>query len=373
LKQFAAWLDEERGRMTADKIGVLIVDDSRVARMLLVHLLESDPMIRVLGAVDSGQAALEFLRNKQPDVVLMDIQMPRLDGFETTRLIMESQPVPIVICTATSDSREVAITFRSMEAGAVACIEKPVAPEHPEYETVVRNLIDTIKLMSEVKVVRRWPRSSSILRPVSRTTNSDAVTNGIRMIGIGASTGGPLVLQTILASLPKNFSVPILIVQHIAPGFLSGLVQWLNDTTGLHVHVAAHDTPPLAGHAYLAPDDLQMSIGRSGRIRLTREEPENSLRPAVSYLFRSLAEVFGPDALGILLSGMGKDGAAELKMMKDYGAITIAQDRDSSVVHGMPGEAIGLGGATYVLAADKIAENLITLVKRRQAAGGVQT
>jgi two-component system chemotaxis response regulator CheB len=116
-----------------------------------------------------------------------------------------------------------------------------------------------------------------------------------------------------------------------------------------------------------------MSIGRSGRIRLTREEPENSLRPAVSYLFRSLAEVFGPDALGILLSGMGKDGAAELKMMKDYGAITIAQDRDSSVVHGMPGEAIGLGGATYVLAADKIAENLITLVKRRQAAGGVQT
>jgi two-component system chemotaxis response regulator CheB len=357
--------------MTDDKINVLVVDDSRTARMLLVHLLESDPRIHVLDAVDSGQAALELLKDRKPDVVLMDIQMPRLDGFETTRRIMETQPVPIIICTATTDPKEVATTFRAMEAGAVACLEKPVAPEHPDYAEQVRSLLETVKLMSEVKVVRRWPRSRSNLAATAATPAIvEARRNGIRLIGIGASTGGPPVLQTIMAGLPKDFSVPLLIVQHIAHGFLSGLVEWLSQTTAWQVHIAGHDTLPLAGHAYLAPDDLHMGVSRSGRIRLTHEEPENNLRPAVSFLFRSMAEICGSDALGVLLSGMGKDGAAELKLMKDNGATTIAQDRESSVVHGMPGEAIELGGATHVLSADKIADTLITLVKRRQAVGG---
>src|SRR6266853_2793060 len=155
--------------MADNKIDVLVVDDSKVARMLLVHLLESDPRIRVIDAVESGQAALEFLKDKMPDVVLMDIQMPRLDGFETTRRIMETQPVPIIICTATTDPKEVATTFRSMEAGAVACLEKPVAPEHPDHAEKVRSRLETIKLMSEVKVVRRWPRSRSNLAATAAT------------------------------------------------------------------------------------------------------------------------------------------------------------------------------------------------------------
>jgi two-component system chemotaxis response regulator CheB len=180
------------------------------------------------------------------------------------------------------------------------------------------------------------------------------------------------VLQTILASLPKDFSVPILIVQHIAHGFLPGLVEWLNQTTGLQVHIAAHGVCPLPGHVYFAPDDLHMGVSSSGRIFLAREEPENGLRPAVSYLLRSLAEVCGPNALGILLSGMGRDGAMELRLMKDRGATTIAQDRESSVVHGMPGEAIQLGGVTHVLAAEKIADSLITLANRRSVAGGIE-
>lgn len=360
--------------MRTDKIDVLVVDDSKVARMLLVHLLESDPQIRVIGAVESGQAALDFLVERKPDVVLMDIQMPHLDGFETTRRIMETAPLPIIICTATTDPRELATTFRSMEAGAVACLEKPAAPEHPDYESLVRNLLESIKLMSEVKVVRRWPRSRSNLRAnAGLSAGPTAGSGGIRLIGIGASTGGPPVLQTILGNLPKEFSVPILIVQHIARGFLSGLVEWLNETTGMQVHIAAHNTAPLPGHAYLAPDDLQMSVSRSGRILLSGEPPESNLRPAVSHLFRSLAQGLGPDALGVLLTGMGKDGAAELKLMKDRGAITIAQDRESSVVHGMPGEAIELGGATLILPADKIADTLTTLVKRRRSAGGNQS
>lgn len=352
------------------KIKVLVADDSQVVRMLLLHLLESDPEIQVVGAVADGQAAVDFVRENQPDVVLMDIHMPRMDGFEATRCIMETQPVPIVICSATTHPAEMANTFRLMEAGAVACVEKPVAREHTDFEHLVANLLQTVKLMSEVKVVRRWPRSrlAAAPAPASRPAAEKAAPAGIRVVGIGASTGGPPLLQTILASLPKDFRVPILVVQHIARGFLPGLAEWLNETTGLRVHVASYGANPLPGHVYLAPDDFHMGLGADGRILLAREEPENGVRPAVSYLFRSLAETCGPNALGVLLSGMGRDGAAELKLMKDRGAITIAQDRDSSVVHGMPGVAIELGGATHVLPADRIADALLTLVNRKNGA-----
>jgi len=262
-----------------------------------------------------------------------------------------------------------------MEAGAVACVEKPVAREHADFEQRVTNLLQTVKLMSEVKVVRRWPRSRStpLLAPAARPVELKPAPAGVTLVGIGASTGGPPILRTILSSLPKDFPAAILIVQHIAHGFLPGLVEWLNQTTGLQVHVASHGTCPLPGHAYLAPDDFHMGVSASGRMVLARGEPENGLRPSVSFFFRSMAEVFGQNALGVLLSGMGKDGAAELKLMKDSGAITIAQDRESSIVHGMPGEAIELGGATLVLAADSIADTLITLVNRRHTAGGIES
>ncbi len=352
--------------MTSQKINVLIADDSKLMRMLLVHLLESDPQIHVIGAVNDGQAAVDFVRVKKPDVIVMDIHMPNLDGFEATRLIMETEPVPIIICSATTDTKEVVITFRMMEAGAVACVEKPVAREHADFERLATNLLDAVKLMSEVKVVRRWPRAGSTTtiaaRPVERKPSPGKVT----LVGIGASTGGPLVLQTILSSLTKDFPCALLIVQHVARGFLPGMVEWLNQTTGLPVHVASHGTIPLPGHAYLAADDFHMGVGIGGRIIMSGEEPENGLRPAVSYLFRSLAELCGPDSVGVLLTGMGKDGAAELKLMRDNGAVTIAQDRESSIVHGMPGEAIQIGGAMYVLAADKIASTLISVANRLQ-------
>jgi two-component system chemotaxis response regulator CheB len=173
------------------------------------------------------------------------------------------------------------------------------------------------------------------------------------------------VLQTILSGLSKDFPAPLLIVQHIARGFLPGLVEWLNQTTGLHVHVAAHGALLQPGHAYIAPDDFHFGVGPGGRAMLAREEPENGVRPAVSYLFRSLAQICGSSAIGVLLTGMGKDGAAELKEMRERGAWTIAQDRDSSVVHGMPGEAILLDAAAQILPADRIAAALIARVRRR--------
>jgi two-component system chemotaxis response regulator CheB len=280
---------------------------------------------------------------------------------------MEMHPVPIIVCTATTDPKEVATTFRVMEAGALACVEKPVGREHPNFDQVAAHLRQTVKLMSEVKVVRRWPRARLAANgpPVARPGDPNRAPVPIRVVGMGASTGGPQVLHQILTGLPKTFPVPILIVQHIARGFLPGLVEWLRQTTSLQIDVGAPGVWPLAGHVYLAPDDLQIGISVSGRILLTNDAPENGLRPAVSHLFRSLAQVCGPGAVGVLLTGMGKDGAAELKLMKDSGAVTIAQDRESALVHGMPGEAIAVGGATHVLAADKIAEGLLAVVARR--------
>ncbi len=356
-------------------IKVLVADDSKVARMLLVHLLEADPKMRILGVVNDGQAAVDFLQERKPDVLLMDLHMPGLDGFEATRRIMETCPLPIVICTATMNAREVAFTFRSLEAGAVACVEKPVSRQHPDYEALAANLVQTVRLMSEVKVVRRWPRTRAGAPAEEASADIAAKPSpaGVRLIGMGASTGGPPVLQTILAGLPKGFPVPVLIVQHIAHGFLPGLVEWLNQTTGWQVQIAGHAMIPLPGHAYLAPDDFHMGVAPSGRIILSREEAIGGLRPAVAFLFRTLAEVCGAQAVGVILTGMGRDGATELKLMRDAGAETIAQSRESSVIHGMPGEAIALGGASHVLATDKIAGALAMLVQRQATARESET
>jgi two-component system, chemotaxis family, protein-glutamate methylesterase/glutaminase len=297
----------------------------------------------------------------------MDIHMPKLDGFEATRRIMESHPTPIVSVSGSWDRREVAMTFHAIEAGALAAIPRPLGVGHPRHADSAAGLISTVKLMSELKVVRRWGRSSRAQavprQPRAEGTGLERAPDRITLVAVGASTGGPVVLQTILSSLPGDFPVPVLIVQHIAAGFTEGFVDWLTGTSNLPVCVAAEGEVALPGKAYVAPDGVHMKVNVGGTIALTQDEPENGLRPSVSCLFRSVANVYGRDAVGVLLTGMGKGGAAELKRMKDAGAVTIAQDEESSVVHGMPGEAIQLGAATYVLSPERIAAALTNLVR----------
>lgn len=340
-------------------IKVLIVDDSKVQQEFLAHLLSSDSDIKVVGVANSGYEALELVKVKKPDVITMDIHMPGMDGYETTRTIMETVPIPIVIVSGSVKTKEVANTFRSLEAGALAVVLCPPGFEHPQFVNFRKELIQTVKLMSEVKVVKRFPRSrKDQIKPIRLVQTFENDIKKIQVIAIGASTGGPMVLQMIFSRLPEDLPVPVLIVQHIAKGFVKGLQEWLSATSGIKLKIAEDGESISAGIGYIAPDNFHMGVSRGSKINLSDQPPENGLRPSVSYLFRSVAQFYGPNALGVLLTGMGKDGADELKALKDKGAITMVQNQESSIIFGMPGEALRIGAADHALSPERIAEIL---------------
>ncbi len=356
-------------------IRVLIVEDSPVVREFLNHILSSDAAIQVVGAVRDGREALQSVQNLKPDIITMDINMPGMDGYEVTQKIMETHPTPIVIVSASIDARQVATTFRAIEAGALAAVQKPAGIGHPEYEETAKALIKTVKLMSEVKVVRRWPR---LRKPGSPPPDSvsgnlpNLASNHVEIVAMGASTGGPPVLQSILSALPEDFPAPVLIVQHIAPGFIRGFAHSLAPSCKLPVRVAGQGDVLQPGHVYLAPDSLHMGIGKGRRIELVSQPPVEGMRPSVSYLFESVAEAFGHKAVGVLLTGMGRDGAEGLRRMREKGAVTIAQDKESCVVFGMPAEAIRLGAASHVLSPDRIVSVLTKLAGVKTTLGLAQ-
>jgi two-component system chemotaxis response regulator CheB len=338
-------------------IKVLIVDDSKVIQEFLAHLLSSDPDIQVVGIAGSGYEAIELARLKRPDVITMDIHMPGMDGYEATRTIMETVPTPIVIVTGSSNKKDITNTFKLLDAGALAIVIRPPGFEHPQFAALRKELIQTVKLMSEVKVVRLFPRSrKEQKKPIILVQAFENDLKRIQLIAIGASTGGPIALQIILSGLPADLPVPVLIVQHISKGFVKGFLEWLSGTSGIKLKIAEDGELISAGTGYIAPDNYQMGVDKGGKITLSDQPPENGLKPSISYLFRSVAHCMGPNAMGVLLTGMGKDGAEELKTMKEMGAYTLVQNAESSVVFGMPGEALRIGAADQALSLEKIAE-----------------
>ena len=370
-------------RHVKPKFRVLIVDDSVVYREFLAHILASDPQIEIAGAVQDGAEALEAVTTLRPDVITMDINMPGMDGYDVTRRIMESSPTPIVVVSAADDTGEVEMSFRAMESGALAVVPKPRGGDSPVSVSQSRELVLMVKLMAEVKVVRRWSRK--IVPPAAVTGPQVArgldgtlprpqrMQNGswpCEAVLIGASTGGPLPIKTILSVLPFDFPAAVLVVQHIAAGFGVGFAEWLGGESRLPVHVALEGEPIMSGHVYIAPDEAHMGVREGPRIILGHGEPENGLRPSVSHLFRSAAKIYGRKAVGILLSGMGRDGAEELKGLRDIGAVTFIQDRESCVVFGMPGEAARLGGASYTMSPEAIASAIVNLAESGSLMGG---
>ena len=351
------------------KIKVLVVEDVAVIREFLLDILNSDPGIEVIGTAADGEEAVEAVRMKRPDVVTMDINMPKMNGLEATRQIMETTPTPIVIVSGAWDPEDVATTFRAIEAGALTIIQRPAGLGHPEHEVTKAHLLQTVKLMAEGKVIRRWNQQTIKIKrekfqvPPPEEETADIISAEFKLLALGASTGGPVAIQTLLKHLAPDFPVPLAMVQHMTERFTQGFATWLRQTTEFPIHVAANGERLLPGHVYIAPEGLHFAVTKEMNVALSREDPENGLRPSVSHLFRSVAEAFGRHSIGILLTGMGRDGAEELKLLKDTGALTFAQDEESSVVFGMPGEAVKLNGATHVLPPEKIAARLKGLIK----------
>jgi two-component system chemotaxis response regulator CheB len=348
-------------------IKVLIVDDSVSMRLFLEGIFGADPDIEVVGAAGTGEEAITAVRRLRPDVVTMDIEMPGMNGLEATRRIMESHPTPIVILSGNLDPAEIRTSFQAMEAGALTALPKPRGVGHPDHEEDVGALVQKVKLMAEVKVVKRWPRHrrAATAAPLPEAICARAP-GELQAVAIGASTGGPVVIQTVLAELNGNFPAPVLVVQHMAAGFIRGFAEWLALSSRLPVHIAAQGEQALAGHVYIAPDNSHMLVEAGGRIRLSDAPPENGLRPAVALLFRSVAAVYGRNAAGVLLTGMGRDGVDDLLLMKGKGAVTIVQDKASSVIYGMPAEAVKLGAADHVLPPTGIAVMLNRLARTGQ-------
>ncbi len=343
-------------------IKVLIVDDSSTVQEYLAYIFGSDPAFQVIAAARSGAEALKAIQETRPDVITMDIHMPEMDGYEATRLIMQTAPTPIVIVTASASGKEVDSTFRALEAGALAVELRPPGIGHAEHKAAVKHLLDTVRMMSEIKVVRRISRLVKDIPTPPTLITSTHLAGEYQLVAIGTSTGGPPVLHKILSLLPSNLPVPVLIVQHISAGFTEGFVDWLTSASGFPIHIASHDQQLLPGHGYVAPEGFHIGVASGLRIMLSDHAPEDNLRPSVAYLFRTTAQVLGSRAVGVLLTGMGRDGAKELKEMRNRGALTIAQDEASSIVYGMPGEAVQLGAAMFVLPPEAIAATLASLV-----------
>ena len=342
-------------------IRVLIVDPSQVVRQQLARIVASDPELQLAGEVKDGAEAVAFARERRPNLILMSADLPHMDGFEATRSIMIEAPTPIVILSEDLDAHQVELSMHALRAGAVSVQQKPSAAESHRQADLERDLVRTIKAMAQVKLVRRWPDRS-------RRDDENKSTNGKislprRVVAIGASTGGPAAVQHILSALPGQFPLPILLVQHIAVGFLSGFVNWLNTESSLKVKIAEQGEALSPRTVYVACDDRHLGIANRATIALSAGPPIGGFRPSATHLFESVAENFGGAAINVILTGMGQDGLRGLQAARARGGYILAQDEESSVVFGMPGSAVNAGLANAVVPLSRIAAHLTDLVE----------
>jgi two-component system chemotaxis response regulator CheB len=356
-------------------IRVLVADDSPTSRALLVGLFASEPDFRVVGEATNGQEAVDMAERLAPDLITMDVQMPVMDGLEATKQIMVRSPRPIIIVSTTARDHEVKLSLEATLAGALMVLPKPEGPTSPGFEYDRRQIVSMARAMSQVKVVRRHgamspyavntPPSSRVAHTPRSAARAVAAAADVRLVAIAASTGGPAAIRTILAGLPRSFPVPILIVQHIARGFTSGLAHWLAGDTALHVKLAELGERANPGSVYIAPDELHIGCrldkANDIRILLDNAPAVGAFRPSANYLFRSIAESLGARALSVILTGMGDDGIAGLRAAKAAGGRVIAQDEESSVIFGMPREAARAGVVDYVVGLNSIARRLVEL------------
>ncbi len=357
--------------MAQSPVKVLLVEDSPIALEILQRLLGSTPDIKVVGTARNGKQALDLIPGVNPDVICVDYFMARMDGLELTRQVMAKYPRPILVISNAVQSTDTDNIFRLLQAGAVDVFPKPATGLPSDYEKVKRELINKIKVLSGVRVYtkplreRELPKPPLLLAttlaqpPPTMVESIRTLKSRYKVLAIGSSTGGPSALEKILWSLPANFPIPVICAQHISEGFLEGLVNWLDSRCPLTVKVAKIGEQPQPGFVYFASETQHLELDSQGRFTYASARSSRAFCPSINMLFKSIARFYGKTCTGVLLTGMGNDGAEGMKAIFDTGGLTIAQDERTSIIFGMPKEAIALGAARYVLPLPDIAPFLI--------------
>lgn len=344
----------------SDRIRVLVVDDSALMRKLIPQILERDKTIEVVGTAMDGAFGLRKIEDLRPDVVTLDLEMPRMDGMETLRQITKKYHVPVIVVSALSTEGATA-TFKALALGALDFVAKPRDAASARMDDIAEDLIRKIKVASKTKS-RNGVRPALMERPRPNKPAVRPRKEPTRIVAIGVSTGGPNALQYLLSQLPGDFPGSIVIVQHMPEGFTEMFSRRLNECCAIDVKEAQSGDLMIAGRALICPGDRHIKLRRmplASTVVLSDDERVNGHRPSVDILFRSAATEFGPRAIGVLMTGMGDDGAAGMGLIKDAGGMTIAQTEDSCVVFGMPKAAIERGFAQRVMPLELLANALV--------------
>jgi two-component system chemotaxis response regulator CheB len=335
------------------RIKVLVVDDSPTVRDVVHDLLSSDDQISVVGTAGDGKEAVEKVRMLQPDIVTMDLEMPKMNGFDAIEHIMAFNPVPIVVLTSSMWRRGDAYTYRALELGAVAVYAKP-----HNVTDLSERFVREVKTLSHATVITHV-RGKRKTRAGRGTSGYSSLTYGEQVVGIVCSTGGPNALRRILASLSPDIPAGILIVQHISEGFDSELTHWLADKSAVEVRRALDGDAIRPGIAYICPAGRHTIVEEQGKIVLDDSPPVDCFRPSGDLMLKSLSKVYGAGTTGVILTGMGRDGARGMKAVREAGGRTIAQDEESSLIFGMPRAAIEMGIIDKVASLDLISEEIM--------------
>lgn len=347
-------------------VRVLIADDSVVVRRVLKRLLESDPGIRVVGMASDGGEAVEMTAQLRPDLVTMDLVMPGMDGLEATARIMAYHPTPVLFFSSYFDHDGTYSRVDALAAGALDVLEKPTLVPDDQWDAQADALVRKVKALAQIPVIAHIRGAHVRARQRTRAGALGSGTgHAVDIVAIGVSSGGPRVLDEILSALPASFALCVVVVQHMAEGFMPGLVEWLQQRCPLRLSMAVDQDELLAGRVLFAPDGAHLVAERTARLRLSGAEPVNGHRPSVDVLFGSVARAYGSRAAGIVLTGMGSDGAAGLLALRHAGAVTMAQSEDSCVVFGMPRAAIELGAAERVVSPAQMIDGLTALHRER--------
>ena len=347
------------------KIRVLVVDDSALMRRVIWGLLEEDPEIQVVGSAVDGLDAIEKVLQLKPEVVTLDVEMPRLDGLQTLGYLMSEQPVPCIMLSAYTP-RGAETTLRALDYGAADFVQKPSGVVSLNLERVRDELLEKIKVAKGIDLKRLPFRPGSVPGPapavaLTASKGPSPVDRG-SAVAIGTSTGGPRALAALIPALPLGFPAPVLVVQHMSAGFTRSLAERLDRDSRLRVKEAVHGERLEAGIVYLAPGDWHMEVRRQGEavyVALDQRPPVLGVRPCADQLFLSVAQAYQGKSVGVVLTGMGRDGAKGLKAMRAAGARTLAQDEASSVVYGMPRAAYAAGCVERVLPLDRMAQGIV--------------